>query len=184
MPTVSPHDGQGLPEAYALDALDAQEKSAFEGHLAGCSDCAAAVEGHRALLHDVLSSDPTAPRPELRNHVLEFMDAPSVPLDVSRYTWEEVVPGVRMTTVFEDSARKLRKALVWAKPGSCYPTHRHLGQEEILVLEGALGDHRGVYRPGDICRSAEGSVHSESVVGGEDCVCFIVYHGGHELLPE
>ena len=179
---MAPHDGQGLPEAYALDALDPGEKSAFERHLAACPECVDAVEGNRSLLHDVLSAPPASPRAELRNHVLEFADAPAAPVDLSRYTWEEPVPGVRMAVLADEPERSLRKVLVWAKPGASYPSHRHLGDEEILVLEGALADHRGVYRPGDICRSREGSVHSERVVGDEDCVCFVVYHGGHERV--
>jgi putative transcriptional regulator len=78
----------------------------------------------------------------------------------------------------------VRKVLVWARAGARYPSHRHLGDEEILVLQGALRDRRGVYRPGQICRSATGSVHSEEVDGSEDCVCFVVYHGGHEPVAE
>ena len=52
----------------------------------------------------------------------------------------------------------------------------------ILALSGRLRDHRGSYGPGDICRSATGSEHSETAEGPDDCVCYVVYHGGHEML--
>jgi quercetin dioxygenase-like cupin family protein len=184
MVMVPREDAHGPAEAYALDALEADEKAAFESHLEECGSCARDVYAHRRLLHDALSGEPAAPSPELRAHVMEFADAPRTPVDFGAYTWEEPLPGVFMTTLFDDPDRGVRKVLVWGKPGARYPLHRHLGDEEILVLEGALGDARAVYRAGDICRSREGSVHAEHVVGDEDCVCFVVYHGGHERIPE
>jgi anti-sigma factor ChrR (cupin superfamily) len=177
-------DEHGPASAYALDALDPGERVAFERHIAGCLECVQEVEAHRRLMHDVLAGHVQAPASGLRQHVLELTDAPRAPVDPQLYTWDEPMPGIRMTTLFEDPARQLRKVLVWAKPGARYPSHRHLGDEEILVLQGALGDSRGVYRAGDICRSRTGSVHAESVVGDEDCFCFVVYHGDHESVPE
>jgi anti-sigma factor ChrR (cupin superfamily) len=58
------------------------------------------------------------------------------------------------------------------------PEHRHLGEEIILVLQGALRDHRGTYTPGQVCGSARGSAHSEEALPGVDCFCYVVsYHG-------
>jgi anti-sigma factor ChrR (cupin superfamily) len=176
-------DEHGLAPAYALGALDPDERAAFEQHVASCPACFAEVQAHRRVAHGVLATS-AAPARELRERVLEFTDAPRSPVDPRLYTWDEPMPGIRMATLFEDPARGLRKVLVWARPGARYPSHRHLGDEEILVLQGALGDARGVYRAGDICRSRTGSVHSENVVGDEDCFCFVVYHGGHESVPE
>ena len=170
--------------AYALGALDPDERAAFEQHMASCRECFLEVQAHRRLAHEALAQSGPAPSGALRQHVIELTEAPRSPVDPRLYTWDEPVPGVRMTTLFEDPARGVRKVLVWAKPGARYPSHRHLGDEHILVLQGALGDARGVYRAGDICRSRAGSVHSENVVGDEDCFCFVVYHGGHESVPE
>ena len=177
-------DEHGPAPAYALGALDPHERAAFEQHLATCRECFLEVQAHCRAATDAMAGSGDAPASTLRQHVLELTDAPRTAIDTSLYTWEEPVPGIRMTTLFEDPARNLRKVLVWARPGARYPSHRHLGDEEILVLQGALGDARGVYRAGDICRSRTGSVHSEHVVGDEDCFCFVVYHGGHESVPE
>ena len=92
------------------------------------------------------------------------------------------MPGVRIHTVREDPSRQFRAVLVWARSGSRYPRHRHQGDEEILVLSGRLRDHRGSYGPGEICRSVTGSEHSEQAEGPDDCICYVVYHGGHEML--
>ena len=133
---------------------------------------------HEDALLEALASAEDPPE-GLREHVLEMSEAPRLPIDFGAYAWEEPIPGVRMHTLREDPARGTRAVLVWAKPGAVVPAHRHLGDEEILVLQGALRDHRGRYGPGDVCRSRTGFVHSEEVLSEGDCVCFVVYHGGH-----
>lgn len=52
--------------------------------------------------------------------------------------------------------------LVSVAPGVRFPTHRHLGSERVLVLEGGYADeHSGrVYAPGDWHEMAEGTVHA------------------------
>ena len=98
------------------------------------------------------------------------------------YSWEELAPGIRIHEMRSDPERNMRACLVWAKPPARTPPHRHLGDEVILVLQGSMRDDRGTYGPGQICRSRAGSSHTEEVVPGEDCFCYVVYYGGHELL--
>jgi putative transcriptional regulator len=123
-----------------------------------------------------------APRHGLREEMLDLLEAPRLPLDPSAYAWEEVAPGIRIHEMRTDPARNMRGCLVWAQPGAKTRAHRHLGDEVILVLQGRLRDERGSYGPGQICRSREGSSHTEEVLPGEDCFCYVVYYGGHELL--
>jgi len=125
--------------------------------------------------------------PQLRQRVLELAEAPAMPVDLSAYAWEEPIPGVKMVTLREDPDAGIRKVLVWAQPGARVPPHRHLGEEDILVMQGRLRDHRDVYGIGQICHSRTGFVHSEEVLlgeNGEDCICFVVYYGGHESVDE
>ena len=142
-----------------------------ETDLAGATDVA-----------EALSADPVPPRPDLRQRVLDLLGAPALPIDLEAYAWDEPLPGVRFCTLEEDQALGVRKVLVWAKPGARYPRHRHLGDEDILVLAGHLRDERGSYGPGDICRSETGTDHSEEVIGQDDCICYVVYRGTHEML--
>lgn len=171
-----------LVSAYALDALAPSEREAFEAHLAACPDCVKELAAERQLVAALAPA--TSVPPDLRSHVLDLADAPRGPIDLAAYAWDEILPGVRMHTLKDEPERGVRKVLVWARPGARYPSHRHLGDEEILILQGALRDRRGVYRPGQVCRSRAGSVHSEEVDGSEDCVCFVVYYGGHEPVAE
>src|SRR5207237_3769745 len=71
---LSPGDGpgmddrafheQGFPEAYALDALDGDERRAFAAHLAGCATCRADVAAARAVAAKLpLALDAAEPSP-------------------------------------------------------------------------------------------------------------------------
>jgi anti-sigma factor ChrR (cupin superfamily) len=172
-----------VTEAYALGALEAGEARAFEAHLSsGCAACRADVEAHRAVLARVDADAGCEPSPEVREQVLDLAQAPALPLDLESYAWDVVAPGVRLHVMREDPARGVRGCLVWADGGARHPTHRHLGVENILVLQGALRDERGTYGPGEVCRSASGSVHAEEAVAGQDCVCYVVYYGELEAL--
>lgn len=132
------------------------------------------------LLAALDAESAVAPDRGLREHVLEMARAPRGPVDLARYEWQELAPGIRVHVMEDEPERSRRAVLVWARPGAAMASHRHLGDEEILVLQGRLRDQRGEYGPGDICRSRTGSVHREEVVGEDDCVCYVVYHGGHE----
>jgi anti-sigma factor ChrR (cupin superfamily) len=172
------HDTLG---PYVLGALEERERADLEAHLAGCEACAAEVARWRARLAR-MEGGGAAPPPGLREHVLELARAPREPLELDRYEWEDLQPGVRVHVMEDDPARGFRAVLVWAQPGASMPLHRHLGDEEILVLRGRLTDGREEYGPGDICRSRTGSVHSETALDAGDCVCYVVYHGGHEAV--
>jgi anti-sigma-K factor RskA len=59
------HPGADAAPAYALGALDADERAAFEVHLAGCAACAADVRAHAevaaALAHAAAGGTPAPP---------------------------------------------------------------------------------------------------------------------------
>ncbi|HET9315698.1 MAG TPA: cupin domain-containing protein [Vicinamibacteria bacterium] len=166
--------------AHALGALEGDDRERLDAHVASCEACARALAGASEALTDLAAAIP--PRSSLRQRVLDMAEAPALPIDPAAYAWEELAPGVRVHTVREDPSRSFRSVLVWASPGARYPRHRHLGDEEILVLSGRLRDERGSYGPGEICRSVTGTDHSEEVEGAEDCICYVIYRGDHEML--
>ena len=55
--------------------------------------------------------------------------------------------------------------LIRMEPGASYPTHRHLGVEEVLVLAGGYRDDRGEHRVGDYVRYPAGSEHLPVALG-------------------
>ena len=137
--------------AHALGALEGEDRERLDAHVASCEACARALARASEALTDLAAAIP--PGSSLRQRVLDMAEAPVLPIDPAAYAWEELAPGVRIHTVREDPSRSFRSVLVWAKPGARYPRHRHLGDEEILVLSGRLRDERGSYGPGEICRN-------------------------------
>ena len=58
-----------LTGAYVLDALDAEERAAFEAHLPGCPDCRGEVASLREAATTMAVADAVAPPPEMRDAV-------------------------------------------------------------------------------------------------------------------
>jgi anti-sigma factor ChrR (cupin superfamily) len=171
-------------EAFALGALPAAERRAFDAHLAlGCPACREAVvvalDAVAALLRGL---ETKALAPAIRAAVLDLAEAPSLPLDPAAYSWEEPFPGVRTAVVKVDPARAFCASLIWATPGARYPEHRHLGDESTLILQGACRDENGSYAAGAVARMRAGSTHSVEFLPGEDCIGYLVSYHGHEIL--
>ncbi len=68
-----------LLEAYALGALDADEQSSVEQHLAGCADCrrraAEYAEVVNALPEALATASPLSPSPALKSRLLQSLEA-------------------------------------------------------------------------------------------------------------
>jgi quercetin dioxygenase-like cupin family protein len=162
-----------LVDLYSLDLLAGAELCAFEKHLDQCDPCRATLADNRKAL--ACLDGGVDPSRIAREWVMDFAKAPSWPIDLDSRAWEEVSPGVRMHVFGDDTPRSVRSQLMWALPGAARPTHRHMGEEAILVLQGGLivGDRD--YRIGDICRVTAGSPHSEKAVSEAECVCFVVH---------
>lgn len=170
-------------EAHVLGSLDPAEAAAFEAHLAGCPACRSRVVELQGALGELARRGPVVPPASpVREQLLDLAEAPPLPADPTALPWKDLAPGIRYLVHREDPARGVRGCLVWAQPGARHPRHRHLGDENILVLEGTLGDERGRYGPGEVCHSAPGSIHSEAVLSGEECFCYVVYYGELEAL--
>jgi putative transcriptional regulator len=62
--------------------------------------------------------------------------------------------------------------------GAVFPEHEHLGDEQVLVLQGRCQDGDAIYGPGDRVAMATGSAHSFSVCPGPDLMYLAVVHQG------
>jgi len=73
--------------------------------------------------------------------------------------------------------------LVWMDAGCGYPPHRHLGPEDVLVLQGGYRDEMGEYGAGDHVHYAAGSTHSPCALGKRGdpaCVLYATIQVGTE----
>jgi|SRR5215468_7048463 len=92
--------------------------------------------------------------------------APSIYVDPADREWIERRPGVFWKMLWEDPDGRHKAILMRYAPGSSIPRHRHLGDEQIWVLEGSVADDAGVCLAGSYARRPPGCVHSVSSPGG------------------
>lgn len=97
--------------------------------------------------------------------------------------WEKTdIDGIEVRNLFADRERNCVTMLVRMAPGTAYPTHRHAGVEECLVLEGDLRVPPGRHlHAGDYQRAAGDSLHGvQSTDTG--CLLFIISSTEDELV--
>jgi anti-sigma factor ChrR (cupin superfamily) len=108
---------------------------------------------------------------------------PGVPasqyLDVSGLRWEERRPGVFWKVLHRDGDRQT--VLVRYAPGATIPRHRHLGEEQVFVMQGSVADDTGVCHAGDFARRPPGCVHT--VRSPEGALVLAVVSGSTEPVP-
>lgn len=156
-----------LAEIYAAGALDGDDLDRFEAHLsAGCLPCQARMgETRQALASLSVSLEPITPPESVKTRLLERVDSEKpglIYIHANEGKWIEVEPGIVAKILNLDTERQRVTALVRMTPGSAYADHRHLGAEEVLVLEGSCYCGGRLLRPGDYHRAEVGSIHLDT----------------------
>lgn len=169
-----------LTAAYALDALDPEERRAFEEHLEGCPRCREEVAGlsgaAAALAHAV---DPVAPPPSLRDRILEAARAERPDVVPLRIRWSGPIAAV--AAVAACAAIGLG---VWN-----VSLHRQLSSERSAALQhvpvsGASGSvvvssgGRGALVLSRLPDAPAGKVYEAWVVEGKVAMPAGLFHGG------
>jgi DNA-binding NarL/FixJ family response regulator len=77
--------------------------------------------------------------------------------------WQAMdTPGCQTKILFVDDREKSITSIVRMRAGTHFPSHRHVGVEEVFILEGDLVLEGHPMMPGDYCRAESATVHSES----------------------
>jgi anti-sigma factor ChrR (cupin superfamily) len=168
-------DMHDLTSLYALGALDAGERIAFEEHLRdGCEDCAEELRSFSKVVDLIGQQSPAVPSPQLRERLLHRVSrsprAPGILLQQSglllarsaELAWRALAPGIFYKPLYEDAKRKYNTSLVRMDAGARYPSHHHPATEELFLLSGDLHVEDQVMQPGDYCRADSGSIHGET----------------------
>ena len=87
-------------------------------------------------------------------------------VDVETLPWIERRPGVFWKTLWEDPDSPHKAILMRYAPGAAIPRHRHLGDEQIFVLEGSVADETGTCTAGNYARRPPGCVHAVASPAG------------------
>lgn len=105
-------------------------------------------------------------------------DQTRVAIDTNQATWRlGLVPGLTVLPLHSYGSENV--ALVRWAPGTYFQTHRHMGGEEIFVLEGVFADEQGQYPQGTWLRNPSGSRHTPFSETG----CLIYVKTGHLPAP-
>jgi anti-sigma factor ChrR (cupin superfamily) len=92
--------------------------------------------------------------------------------------------GIFVNILRRDERTGDATVLIRMQPGSGYPAHRHIGIEEVLILQGGYRDGTGERRAGEYFINDAGSAHLPVALTGEDCIMIAFAHGGIELLKK
>jgi len=105
--------------------------------------------------------------------------------DLNTITWQATRhEGVFVNLLRRDEQNNDATVLIRMQPGCGYPAHRHVGLEEVFVLQGGYRDPRGEHRAGDFILNEAGSAHAPIALDGDDCIMLAIAHGGIELLKK
>jgi anti-sigma factor ChrR (cupin superfamily) len=103
-------------------------------------------------------------------------------IPVSDLGWEERQPGVRQKSLWAQAETKRRAVITRLEPGTQLPLHRHVGDELLFVIEGALSDDFGTVTAANMGYRPNGCVHSVSTRHGATVLAIIT--GGVEPAAE
>ena len=90
--------------------------------------------------------------------------------------------GIFVNVLRRDKESGDATVLIRMHSGCSYPSHRHVGLEEVFILQGGYGDQQGERRAGQYIQNHAGSAHAPRALAGEDCIMLAIAHGGIELL--
>lgn len=95
-------------------------------------------------------------------------------IEVSSVPWQEIQPGIRMKQLWMDETTKRRAVMARIEPGGQAPLrHRHIGDELVFVIEGALTDEFGTVTAGNMGYRPDGCVHTVSSTHGATVLAVI-----------
>src|SRR2546428_12000402 len=97
---------------------------------------------------------------------------------VNEIEWSPMAPMIKAKVLWSDPATKRRAQLTRFDPGAALPTHRHVGDELLYVIEGAIADEHGTTTSGNVGYRPDGCVHSVSCKNGATVLAIVT--GGVE----
>jgi anti-sigma factor ChrR (cupin superfamily) len=98
------------------------------------------------------------------------------------WKWHPTLPGIRQKALWSDAPTERRAVLTRFEPGARLPTHRHVGDEILYVIEGAVADEAGPVSAGNMSYRPNGCVHT--VVSANGATVLAVLTGGIEPASE
>jgi len=94
-------------------------------------------------------------------------------ISVSDLPWEERQSGVKRKLLWENPATQRQALMNRIEPRAQLPRHRHVGDELVFVIEGALSDEFGTITAGNMSYRPQGCIHTLSTTHGATALFII-----------
>src|SRR5207302_10784302 len=105
--------------------------------------------------------------------------------DLNSIDWHPArYQGIFVNVLRRDEQSHDATALIRMQPGCRYPAHRHVGPEEVFILQGGSRAQQSERRGGEYILNEAGSAHAPAALEGDDCSILAVALGGIELLKQ
>lgn len=102
-------------------------------------------------------------------------------IEVGSVPWQEFQPGIRMKQLWMDEATKRRAVMARIESGAqALSRHKHIGDEFIFVIEGAISDEFGTVTAGNMGYRPDGCVHTVASAHGATVLAVIT----GEIVPQ
>lgn len=193
--TVDDHLQEQLA-LFALGALGQHEARAIELHLAeGCEVCSSELRQFDSVVDALgFSADPVTPTANVREKLISTVAAdapreasPTLKQALENYTlranegqWTEIKTGVFHKHLFSDKSRGTETLLIKMLPETNLTTHRHLGLEECLVIEGDFHVGGEVFGAGDYRCAMPGTI--DDIGFSESGTLLLIVTQGYEVI--
>lgn len=179
----------------SLGLLEPSEAERLKEHLrSGCTDCNAEASsfGHVAGALG-MSATAVSPRSQLRQRLLQAVASLGANRDDSEVRFWTIVrtrtlpwqktklDGIWEKPLLNDPIQHRSTRLIKVDSGAGIPPHRHLGDEESLVLEGTGKFGDSTFGPGDYHLACSGSLH-QAYTTEEGCE-FLLFSGTEYEFP-
>ena len=100
-------------------------------------------------------------------------NVPSQIIAVGEREWKSLSPAIKAKLLWSDSATGRRVQMTRFEPGAKLPMHRHVGDELLYVIEGAISDESGTVTAGNVSYRPNGCVHSVTSSNGATILAII-----------
>lgn len=140
----------------------AEELAAFETVVAelglGAPEQTPPDRTRKQLLFTIASEAETTEIPVVQNPQLQKQP---YCIRLNEGKWDRLAAGVFVKTLFVDRKKDLVTSLVKLEPGARFPSHRHTGVEESVVILGDCYVNGLTLGPGDYRRALAGTIDSD-----------------------
>ena len=114
-------------------------------------------------------------------HQFDARDQEQITINTQEETWRPgLVPGLSVMPLHEFGTESV--ALVKWEPNTQFTSHRHLGGEEILVIDGVFHDEFGQYPKGTWLRNPDMSIHQPFTKEEGALIYVKVGHLGEKII--